>query len=492
MTTRRREAASLDLFGRTLYDTGQVLESAEGVEERVLRALELMGQILPYDQCALLDAEVGLAPRLLVIPAMPRPEKGELTAVLVKFFGKLLEEHTRAPEQPSKGSESQLAVPLIGLDEVIGVLFVRRGKGAYEKLHLQILSVVAAKLAAYLMMLRARDAEIKRARELEEARLATKMASRAKEEFLKPVSLELKTPLAAALARVRILASKELPEAERVSVVEAIEHSVRVQAQLVEDLIDLMMLRAHDAEIQRARELEDARLATEMANRAKEGFLKLVSLELKTPLAAALAQVRILGSKELPEAERVRAVEAIEHSVRAQTQLVEDLIDLASIATEVRLDLRPIEPAKSIEAAIDGLRPLAKQRSIRLEATLDPSVQPLVADPERLDEVLTILLANAIKFTPDGGRVEIRLEPAGAGARIQVIDIGKGIGPDRLPHVFDRFSQDDKLTRLAIAKHLVELHGGSIRAESAGEEKGATFTVELRPAGSPAQVTEHR
>jgi signal transduction histidine kinase len=403
MTTRRREAASLDLFGRTLYDTGQVLESAEGVEERVLRALELMGQILPYDQCALLDAEVGLAPRLLVIPAMPRPEKGELTAVLVKFFGKLLEEHTRAPEQPSKGSESQLAVPLIGLDEVIGVLFVRRGKGAYEKLHLQILSVVAAKLAAYLMMLRARDAEIKRARDLEEARLATKMANRAKEELLKPVSLELKTPLAAALARVRILASKELPEAERVSV-----------------------------------------------------------------------------------------VEAIEHSVRAQTQLVEDLIDLASIATEVRLDLRPIEPAKSIEAAIDGLRPLAKQRSIRLEATLDPSVQPLVADPERLDEVLTILLANAIKFTPDGGRVEIRLEPAGAGARIQVIDIGKGIGPDRLPHVFDRFSQDDKLTRLAIAKHLVELHGGSIRAESAGEEKGATFTVELRPAGSPAQVTEHR
>ncbi len=400
MTIQRREAASLELLGRTLYDTAQVLESAEGAEERMLRALELLGQILPYDQCALLEGELGFAPRVLVIPAMPRAERGELTAALLKLFGKLLEEHTRAPGPPSKGSESHLAVPLIGLDDVIGVLFVRRGEGAYEKLHLQILSVVAANLAAYLMMLRARDAES-----------------------------------------------------------------------------------------QRARELAKARLAAEMASRAKEGFLKLVSLELKTPLAAALGWVRILRSKELPEAERFRAVEAIERSVRAQAQLVEDLLDLAFIGTEVRLDLRPIEPAKSIEAAIDGLRSLAKQRSIRLEATLDPSVQPLVADPERLDEILTILLANAIKFTPDGGRVEIRLEPAGAGARIQVIDAGKGIGPDRLPHVFDRFTQKDKLTRLAIAKHLVELHGGSIRAESAGEEKGSTFTVELRPAGFPAQVT---
>jgi signal transduction histidine kinase len=282
---------------------------------------------------------------------------------------------------------------------VIGVLFVRCGEGAYEKRHVQVLSVVAAKLAAYLTMLRARAEETKRTRKLEEVQRAAETASRAKDEFL-----------------------------------------------------------------------------------------KLVSEELKTPLAAALAWVRVLGSKELPEAERVRAVEAIERSVKAQAKLVDDLVDLAFIATEeLRLDLRPIELAKSIEAAIDGLWPLAKQRSIRLEATLDPKVQPLVGDPERLDEVLTILLANAIKFTPDGGRVEVRLEPAGAGARIQVIDTGKGIGPDRLPHVFDRFTQEEKLpTRsygglgLAIAKHLVELHGGSIRAESAGEEKGATFTVELR------------
>jgi signal transduction histidine kinase len=399
MTTRRREAASLELFGRVLYDTAQVLESAEGAEERVLRALELLGQMVPYDQCALLDAEPGLSPRLLAVPAMQPAERDEVTVALVDLFGELLEEQTHANGPLSRGSGSRLAVPLIGLDQVIGVLFVRCGEGAYEKRHVQVLSVVAAKLAAYLTMLRARAEETKRTRKLEEVQRAAETASRAKDEFL-----------------------------------------------------------------------------------------KLVSEELKTPLAAALAWVRVLGSKELPEAERVRAVEAIERSVKAQAKLVDDLVDLAFIATEeLRLDLRPIELAKSIEAAIDGLWPLAKQRSIRLEATLDPSVQPLVGDPERLDEVLTILLANAIKFTPDGGRVQIRLEPAGAGARIRVIDTGKGIDPDRLPHVFDRFTQEEKLpTRsygglgLAIAKHLVELHGGSIRAESAGEEKGATFTVELR------------
>jgi hypothetical protein len=130
MTTRRREAASLELFGRTLYDIAQVLESAEGAEERMRRALELLGQILPYDQCALLEGELGLAPRVLAIPALPPAEKGELTAALVKLFGRFLEEHTRAPGPLSTGPESRLAVPLIGLDEVIGVLFVRRGEGA--------------------------------------------------------------------------------------------------------------------------------------------------------------------------------------------------------------------------------------------------------------------------------------------------------------------------------------------------------------------------
>src|SRR5260370_3457133 len=160
------------------------------------------------------------------------------------------------------------------------------------------------------------------------------------------------------------------------------------------------MLRARAEETKRTRKLEEVQRAAETASRAKDEFLKLVSDELKTPLAAALAWVRVLGSKELPEAERVRAVEAIERSVKAQAKLVDDLVDLAFIATEeLRLDLRPIEPARSIEAATDGLRPLAEQRSIRIEATLDPSGKPLVADPGRPDESLP-------SFLPDGTSVQ--------------------------------------------------------------------------------------
>jgi signal transduction histidine kinase len=287
---------------------------------------------------------------------------------------------------------------LIGLGQVIGVLFVRRAEEAYKTRHVQALSVVAAQIAAYLTMLRARAEETRGTREIEEAR--------------------------------------------------------------------------RDAEA---------------ARRAKDAFLNLVSHELKTPLAAALAWVRVLGSRELPEAERVRTVEAIERSVSAQARFVDDLVDLAFIATEdLRLDLRPLQPARSIEAAIESLRPLAMQRSISLEVNLDPLIQRLVGDPERFHEVLAILLANALRSTPDGGRVEVRLEPAGAAARIQVIDSGKGISADRLPHVFDRFTEEEKLaTRsygglgLAIAKRMVELHGWSIRAESGGEHRGTTFIVEL-------------
>lgn len=398
MSGRGREITILELHSRALYDVAQVLESPEGAEQRVLQALEFLRKLVPYDQCALLEAEAGSAPRILAVPALSPDEENRLTAVLVKFFGLLVEERAHVLGPPSAGSVAHLAVPLIGLGEVIGVLFVRRAQDAYVTRHVQALSVVAAQIAAYLTMLRARAEEDRGTRELEEARRTA-----------------------------------------------------------------------------------------EAARQAKDAFLNLVSHELKTPLAAALAWVRVLGSKELPEAARVRAVEAIERGVRAQARLVDDLVDLVFIATEdLRLNLRPIEPAKTIEAAIDRLRPLANQRSIRLEATLDPSLPPLVGDPERLDEVLSILLANAIRFTPAGGRVEVRLEPAGPATRIQVIDTGKGIGPDRLPHVFDRFTEEEKLvTRsygglgLAMAKHVVELHGGSIRAESGGEDKGTTFIVEF-------------
>ena len=188
-------------------------------------------------------------------------------------------------------------------------------------------------------------------------------------------------------------------------------------------------------------------------------------------------------------------MEAIERSVRAQARLIEDLLDLSCVSTAtLRLDLRAVEPAALIKATIQALRPRAEQKSIRLDAVLDESVTPLIADPLRLSQVVANLVANAIKFTPDGGHVEVRLERAGLLARIRVIDSGSGISPEVLPHLFSPFSQaDSSSTRvhgglgvgLALVKDLVQLHGGQVRAESAGEKKGATFTVEL-PLAAPA------
>jgi signal transduction histidine kinase len=387
-------------LGRTLGDIAQVLETAQGAAGRVRSALDLLGKIVPYQQCALLEAEPGCDPRLVVLPDMPTGGKHKLTGALTKLFGKMLDERSLSPEPSPMLWGAHLAVPLIGLDEVIGVVFVQRDEGTYDKRSLRLLSLVAAQLAAYLMMLRARAEETGQ-----------------------------------------------------------------------------------------AKELEVARRAAESALRAKDEFVNLVAREMGTPLAAAMAWVRVLAKPDLAQGERARAVEAIERSVRTQYRLVGDLLDLSSrAAEELRLDLRTVEPAGSIEAAIDGMRPLAEDRSIRLEAALDRSVRPVVADADRLDEILAVLLANAFQFTPDGGRVQVRLEPAEAGARIQVIDSGKGFGPDRLRHLFECLGpQESPTTRspggfgigLAIAKHVVELHGGSIRAESEGEDKGATFTVEL-------------
>ena len=406
MTGRGREADSE--LGRTLCEIAQVLESAQGAEGRLLHALELLGKVVPYQQCALLEAEAGSDPRLVVLPAMPPEEKNELTDALINLFGKLLEERPLAPNRSPPLWGAQLVVPLIGLDEVIGVLFVGRGEGTYQKRNLRVLSLIASQLAAYLMMLRARTEEIGR-----------------------------------------------------------------------------------------GQELEDARRAADSALRAKDDLLDLIAHELKTPLAAAMAWVRVLGSRDLPRDERARAVEAVERTVRTRARLVGDILDLASIAAgELSLDLRSIEAARSIELAIEGLRPLAEHRSIQLETALDPSVRPVFADSERLDEVLAILLANAFELTLDGGRVQVRLEPADAGARIQVVNNGKGFGPDRLPRMFEGLGpQDAPITRshggfglgMAIAKRVVELQGGSIRAESRGEDKGTTFTVELTTAGTLPQ-----
>jgi len=154
MTTQGREAGDRFPLGRTLYDMAQLLESAEGSEERVLRVLDLLRQLVPYDRCALLEAQPGREPRLVVVPGASPEERALLTETLMSLFGQLLEDHGRAPEAPPGPPGSHLAVPLVGLDQVIGVFFVRRAKGAYGEGHLRALSVIGAKLAGTIRLVR--------------------------------------------------------------------------------------------------------------------------------------------------------------------------------------------------------------------------------------------------------------------------------------------------------------------------------------------------
>ncbi|MEO8183898.1 MAG: hybrid sensor histidine kinase/response regulator, partial [Deltaproteobacteria bacterium] len=229
--------------------------------------------------------------------------------------------------------------------------------------------------------------------------------------------------------------------------------------------------------------------AAETANRAKDEFLALVSHELRTPLNTILVWADALRSHETPDPDRMRAFEAIVRSVRAEVKLIDDLLDLSCIAqATLRLELHAVEPATLIQAALRALQPGADKKSIRLEAKLDRSVTPLIADPQRLSQIVANLVANAIKFTPAGGRIEVRLERAGVLARIQVIDSGSGIRAEVLPNLFERFHTTGSVSTrthgglgvgLALVKDLVELHGGHVRADSPGELLGATFTVDL-------------
>jgi signal transduction histidine kinase/ActR/RegA family two-component response regulator len=240
---------------------------------------------------------------------------------------------------------------------------------------------------------------------------------------------------------------------------------------------------------QRDEALERARDDAQTANRAKDEFLAVVSHELRTPLTPVLAWARMLRSGQLDPAAAGRALESIERNVRAQAQLIGDLLDVSRIITgKLRLDVRPVELMPVVEAAIESVRPTADVKGVRLQTVLDPRAGLVAGDPDRLQQVIWNLLSNAIKFTPKGGRVEVRLQRVNSHSEIVVSDTGRGISPEFLPYVFDRFRQaDSTLTRshgglglgLAIVRHLIELHGGRVRAESPGESQGATFTVEL-------------
>ncbi|MEN3331003.1 MAG: hypothetical protein V7641_368 [Blastocatellia bacterium] len=232
-----------------------------------------------------------------------------------------------------------------------------------------------------------------------------------------------------------------------------------------------------------------ARAEAETANRAKDEFLATVSHELRTPLNAILGWARMLRAGQLDEATTARAFETIERNAKAQAQLIADLLDVSRIASgKLRLDVRSVDLVSLIEAALDSVQPAADAKGIRLQAVLDPRAGPVSGDSDRLQQVVWNLLSNAIKFTPKEGRVQVRLERINSHIEITVSDTGKGINRDFMPYVFDRFRQaDGTLTRaygglglgLAIVRHLVELHGGMVHAYSAGEGRGAAFTVRL-------------
>ena len=247
------------------------------------------------------------------------------------------------------------------------------------------------------------------------------------------------------------------------------------------------ILRDMRAYEQVVRALEESRRELEAANRAKDRFLAMVSHELRTPLTAMLGWARMLRCGMLDDASAARALEVIERNSKLQAHLIDDLLDLSRIVTgKLQLELQPVDPVGVVEASIDAVQALADAKGISLKVILDASVGSVLGDPQRLQQVVWNLLSNAIKFTPQQGRVELRLERMGASARISVRDTGPGISPDLLPHIFDPFHQGENARRvgglglgLAIVRHIVELHGGSVGAESAGEGRGATFVVEL-------------
>ena len=232
-----------------------------------------------------------------------------------------------------------------------------------------------------------------------------------------------------------------------------------------------------------------ARAEAERANQMKDEFLATVSHELRTPLSAIIGWSHMLRTASLDEATAARALEAIERNAQAQAQLVEDILDVSRVISgQLRLNVGPVDAAAVINAAIDSVQLAADSKGIRLGVTLDPSARHITGDAGRLQQAVWNLVSNAIKFTPAGGRVEVRLGRSGSDLEISVSDTGCGIGPDFLPHVFDRFRQADGSTTrrhgglglgLSIARQLVELHGGSVHADSPGEGGGSTFTIRL-------------
>lgn len=253
-----------------------------------------------------------------------------------------------------------------------------------------------------------------------------------------------------------------------------------------------LVIRQRGAEQERTRLLGEtvaAREAAEGASRAKDEFIAVVSHELRTPLTAILGWSRLLAGGDLSPAETAEAVGVIQRNALAQSQLVEDLLDVSRIISgKLRLDLRPADLPAVVAEAVGNIQPTAATKGVRLETMIDPRAGPVSGDPDRLRQVVWNLLSNAVKFTPKGGKVQVRLSRVNSQVELHVSDTGVGIAPEFLPRMFERFTQaDSSSTRshsglglgLGIARHLVELHGGAISAHSDGVGRGATFVLSI-------------
>ncbi|HEX6210410.1 MAG TPA: ATP-binding protein, partial [Methylomirabilota bacterium] len=243
------------------------------------------------------------------------------------------------------------------------------------------------------------------------------------------------------------------------------------------------------AQAELLRREQAARRDSEEASRLKDEFVATVSHELRTPLNAILGWSRLLQQAHCDQAVVARALEAIERNASAQAQLVEDLLDIARITSgKLRLEVRPVTLGEVVEAAVETVRPSAAAKSIHIELDQAPGPILVSGDPDRLQQVVWNLLTNAVKFTSMGGRVQVQLRHAESHVLLSVCDTGIGIGPDLLPHVFERFRQAETGSArrhsglglgLALVRQLVELHGGTVSAESPGRGRGAIFTIAL-------------
>ncbi|HEY3359112.1 MAG TPA: MASE1 domain-containing protein, partial [Polyangia bacterium] len=232
-----------------------------------------------------------------------------------------------------------------------------------------------------------------------------------------------------------------------------------------------------------------ARAEAQAATRAKDEFLAVLSHELRTPLQAILGWAQRLIMGEVDAATLARGLETINRNARTQARLIEDLLDVSRIvAGKLLLQHEPVDLEQMVASALESARAAAEAQSIRLDCDIEPQPGQVLGDPERLLQIVANLLSNAVKFTPRGGRISVGLSRVGPTATIVVTDTGRGISPELLPLIFDRFRQAESATvrsrgglglGLAIVRHLVELHGGTVRAESPGEGRGATFTVAL-------------